>query len=212
MSDSNILIYWNNGNEFITTPYYYNPQRFVIPGATLFLKNCYLTMDYLYSTKALELTYPDGTVINILEAFLHRDDKQITLIDGVKNQYDPGTDTITFYDNDGAMFRKNLKLSWTDENTGRVSSASLLGHEFIHAYHEQFHPDDYCARRLQEYPDWKKTFPHFPNEEEAFVTLDLGNQVIRKLGEDERSHYKRNYYHTISPISTMPAGDDVALS
>lgn len=204
MIQSNIQILWNCGEKWHRSPYYYKSQRVFNDKATLFYKNCVLTLDFLYDKKALELEFEDGTTVNILEEFINRPGKKLSIRDGEKNMYNPSIDTIMFYDNAGAMFRKNLNKPWSKHNTGRVSSASLLGHEIIHAYHDQFTPQEYLKRKNKKVPRWKVRYPHFPNAEEILVTKDLGNQVIEKLGEDRRKHYKRNYYLTKSPITTAP--------
>ncbi len=204
MLESNIKILWNDGKQWHRSPYHYYANRQPDSNATLFYNNCMITLDFLYETKALELDFEDGNTINILEEFINRAGKRITIRDGEKNSYSPSTDTITFFDNDGAMFRKDLRKPWSRHNTGRVSSASLLGHELIHAYHEQFTPKEYIKRKSKKILGWKVKFPYFPNHEEILVTKNLGNQVIKKLGEDEREHYKRNYYPTMSPITTEP--------
>lgn len=210
---SNIQILWHCGAQWHRSPYHYNPDRQLPTQATLFYKNCMLALDYLYEHKALEIEYDDGHKVNVLEEFMNRPNKKLTIRDGDKNRYNPAIDTITFYDNAGAMFRKNLNKPWIKHNIGRVSSASLLGHEMIHAYHDQFTPQQYIMRKNQKVPGWKARYPFFPNAEEILVTKDLGNQVIEKLGEDKRKHYKRNYYLTKSPITTasMPVEqDDIA--
>lgn len=201
---NNIQILWNCGAQWHRSPYIYDTSRKLDPNATLFYRNCIKTLDFLYEKRALELEFEDGRIVNILEEFMNRPNKRLTIRDGEKNKYNPAIDTITFYDNAGAMFRKNLNKPWVKHNIGRVSSAALLGHEIIHAYHDQFTPHEYIRRKNQRVLGWKARFPFFPNAEEILVTKNLGNQVIKKLGEDQRKHYKRNYYLTKSPVSTKP--------
>lgn len=208
MLESNIKILWNDGKKWHTSPYHYVANRATDSNATLFYNNCMVTLDFLYETKAMEIEFENGQTINILEEFINRSGKCLTIRDGNKNTYSPSTDTITFFDTDGAMYRKDLRKPWSRDNTGKCSSASLLGHEFIHAYHEQFTPQEYIRRKAQKILGWKVKFPHFPNQEEVLVTKNLANQIIKKLGEDEREHYKRNYYPTVSPITTEPVKVD----
>jgi hypothetical protein len=211
MTQSNIKILWNNDGKWIFEPYEYDPKRPITPEANPFLKNTFLTLDFIYEKKALELEFPDGRIVSIIDEFTKRHGKNLIIKDGENNQYEATRDIITFYDNVGSMFRKDLKKPWIKSNIGRNTAASILAHELIHAYHDQFEYEAYRARKNKKYPLWKTQFPHFPNEEEVLVTLNLGNQAIRKLGDDQRSHYKRNYYPTISPISLEPTNPESHL-
>lgn len=211
MLQSNIKILWNNNGNWGFEPYRYQPKREITPDANTFLKNTFLTLDFIYKRKALEIEFPDGRVVSIIDEFINRTGKNLIIRDGEKNQYEASRDIITFYDNAGSMFRKDLKKPWERSNIGRNRAASILSHEMIHAYQDQFEYEAYRARKNNKYPLWKTQFPHFPNEEEVLVTLNLGNQAIRKICDDQRSHYKRNYYPTKSPISLEPISPDTNL-
>ena len=208
MLESNIKILWKNAGKWQFEPYHYNPDRYINPEANLFVHNTFRTLDFIYEKEALILEFPDGRVVDILEEFISSHGKNLIIRDGTINQYEGTRDIITFYDEMGSMFRKDLRKSWHKSNVGRNTAASILAHEFIHAYHEQFEYEAYRARKNKKYPLWKTKFPHFPNDEEVLVTTNLGNQAIRKIGDDERTHYKRNYYPTISPITLEPAIPD----
>ncbi len=204
---SSIKILWNKEGKWLFEPYRYENNRSIPTDANKFLKNVFLTLDHIWEKQALLLEFPDGRSINILDEFMSRNDKKLIIRDGEKNQYEGTRDIITFYDEVGSVFRKDLRKPWIKSNMGRNTAASILAHEFIHAYHEQFEYEAYRARKNQRFPAWKVRYPHFPNQEEVLVTTDLGNQAIRKLGDDERQHYKRNYYPTKSPITQEPASE-----
>ena len=113
-----------------------------------------------------------------------------------------------FQDTHGAVFRKNHKKRWFRSNKGTNSAVALFSHELIHCYNELYETEDYLDRKRDhshrgQKVDYDGRDLSFPNAEEAFV-IKMTNQVAKRLGEDKRSNYGRNYYLTEHVLSTKP--------
>jgi hypothetical protein len=47
----------------------------------------------------------------------------------------------------------------------------------------------------------KTMAPFYPNKEEKYTT-ELSNQINKKLGQDQRTHYLASLFKTVNSIST----------
>jgi RHS repeat-associated protein len=180
-------------------------------GTNKFATNTLKALNHLKSEGATQITIGEGESakkIDFLDAFIGTDEKDVTLQQGDRNQYNPDSKVISFNPEKGVKFYKDLSAFFpnTPDNFGRNSPASLLAHEFIHSYNHQFDTEIFNKRKEEKYD--KNTAPYFPNAEEKIVVLNYANQVNAKLGEDKRTHYKFFRYSTISPISTKPKGNN----
>jgi mRNA-degrading endonuclease YafQ of YafQ-DinJ toxin-antitoxin module len=176
----------------------------------LFLKNTIQVLDYLYENDIMTLTYHKNTdkekTLDIIDCLINDAPESIYIKEGNKNRYIPSSNTITFNHLYGAQFRKDYKKAFRGKNIGYNSPMALLAHEIIHCYHELFDENGYRKRRKDHSMKGKKRDQKwielsFPNKEEELV-IRLTNQVIKRLGEDKRRNYGRNYYLTDSVLST----------
>ena len=192
---------------FVT--YHYKEERDYTQITDRFTRNAFIALDYLYKHNALTITFEeDGamTTLDIMDVLVADTIHNITIIAGKRNAYNHQLNSVMFLDTHGANFRKNHKKSWFRRNKGTNSAVALLSHELIHCYNELFKNDDYLARKGDHSHRGKKIDYDgrdlsFPNAEEAFV-IKMTNQVAKRLGEDKRSNYGRNYYATESVLST----------
>jgi len=175
-------------------------------GLGTFAANTVIALNYLASKGAMHIDFEIGNV-DVLGKLMGGDvDVNITSTSS-RSEYKFETDILSFNSTEGSWFKKDYYGVNDEINIGRNSPAAILGHELVHNYNEKF---DYQAKRSRTLtsPAQKRrnaaTFPFFPNEEEKLCTTNWGNQINRKLREDERTHYKSNYYPTESPISTKP--------
>ncbi len=181
-----------------------------------FLINTIVALDYLYEKDILLVSYKKlahlleedskKEVINILDILVDRTNEPIYIRQFHKNQYQGSTNTIFFNDTQGAKFRKHYKKRFTTDNLGKNSPLALLAHEIIHCYHELYDKEHYHNRRQNHSTKGRKIVPSgkdlsYPNKEEELVIL-LTNQVIKKLGEDVRTNYGRNYFDVDNVLST----------
>ncbi len=203
----NIIISWEINGESKSMTYTYDKDRSLSDDLPDFVKNTFASLDQLYSTGASKVNFgteEEPNVVDVVGAFMNNEDHDFTIKEGSSNKYKRDSNTVLFNSENGAEFRKDLSIGWTEENTGRNSASALLGHEIIHAYNDEFDNKAYLKRRGAKFPDWRKTAPYFPNMEEKSTTTNWANQINRKLGQDERTHYMRGYYPTIKPTSTTP--------
>lgn len=148
--------------------------------------------------------------VNVLEKIISS--KDITTIErGETNSFIPIKNKIKFNPDFGILFRisENSKIYPSDLNAteipidlGRNSPMSLLAHELYHSYNYQFDKEYFNRKNDKSTKDNNPL--SFPNKEEEYVTLYLQNQTNDILGENRRINYGKNYYETISAISTFP--------
>lgn len=180
-----------------------------------FLKNTLKALDYMYKNDLLLLTYKDGNSdqknkFDIIDILVDETEEPIYIKQGTKNQYNPNDNTISFYDTHGISFRKDYKKPFTTKNLGYNSPISLLAHEIIHCFHELYDEHNYRKRKLNKSTKGKKVTHRghdlsFANKEEELV-VRLTNQIARKLGEDVRRNYGRNYFKVNDVFSTKKEG------
>ena len=181
-----------------------------------FLINVIVALDYLYENDILLVNYQkldhlladdsDKNLVNIIDVLVDMTDEPIYIRQFHKNQYQPATNTIFFNDTQGANFRKNYRKRFTSDNKGQNSPMALFAHEIIHCYHELHDEAYYHKRRKNNSTKGRKIVQSgadlsYPNKEEELVVL-LTNQVLKRLGEDVRTNYGRNYYDVDNVLST----------
>ncbi len=175
-----------------------------------FLKSTLQALDYLYQNDILTITYhkntPEERTLDIIDVLLYEAPETIHIREGKKNRYFPENNTIWFKYRYGVKFRKNYKKPFRGENIGYNSPLALLAHEIIHCYHDLFDDKGYRKRRINHSMKGKKISQQgidlsFPNQEEELV-VHLTNQVVKRLGEDKRTNYGRNYYKVTHVLST----------
>jgi RHS repeat-associated protein len=202
-----IVISYKEGDQTKTLTYSYQKDRKVDEKAPAFLKNTLKSLDYLVEKKAMNITIGEGTsakTVDILDALIEDKTNKVTITEGTTatgNVYTPATNTIQFLHDQAAKFRKDSSKPWSADNTGRASPAGLLGHELIHSYNDLFDSENYKKRRADTSSKTDDRLS-FPNKEEEYVTRDLANKVLNKLGEDNRQSYGKNYYTVDDPTST----------
>ena len=169
-----------------------------------FLRNTLMALDFLYENDIMTLTYKRENdtkiTLDIIDVLVHEAKEPIRIIKGNSNKYYPASNTVYFKDTHGVQFRKDYKKRFSGSNIGYNSPMALLAHELIHCYHELFDENGYRTRRIDHSSKGKKTSQQgidlsFPNQEEVLV-IRLTNQVAKRLGEDKRGNYGRNYYPT----------------
>jgi RHS repeat-associated protein len=201
-----IVISYKQGDETKTVTYSYQKGRKVDEKAPTFLKNTLKSLDYLTEKKAMKITIGEGKSaksVDVLDSLVKDKSNKVTITEGTGstgNVYTPATNTIEFVHDQAAKFRKDSSKPWSAENTGRTSPAGLLAHELIHSYNDLFDPENYKTRRADKSSKTEDKFS-FPNKEEEYVTKDLANKVLNKLGEDSRQNYGKNYYPANDPTS-----------
>jgi hypothetical protein len=198
-----IIISYKVGEETKTMNYSYVKDRKFEDGTPDFVKNTVMALDQLQSTGAMNIKFGEGgnaKTVDVLGQFIGSKEHNLTIGEGASNNYTPSTNNVSFNSTQGAEFRKDLDQGFTEENTGRNSASALLGHEIIHGYNDEFDNANYTSRKTETMD--KTVAPFFPNKEEKEVTTNLANQVNKTLGQDQRTHYKRNYYNTESSTST----------
>ncbi len=179
-----------------------------------FLINTIVALDYLYENDILLVNYKakflkkqnEDKQVNIIDVLVDKPKEPVYIRQFHKNQYQPATNTIFFNDTQGATFRKNYRKRFTSDNKGFNSPLALFAHEIIHCYHELHDSKHYHERRRNHSTKGKKVVQSgadlsYPNKEEELVIL-LTNQVVKKLGEDIRTNYGRNYYDVDNVLST----------
>ncbi|MBW7675665.1 DUF6443 domain-containing protein [Chryseobacterium chendengshani] len=170
-----------------------------------FDRNTYEALDYLYSTGALNLTIGEGKEaksVNVMDFMINDKENTFTILEqkagGKRNEFDPNSKSVKFNPYEGMRFRKDgTKSSREPGNNGSNSPSSRLGHEIIHGYILFSTPNKYGELNRNKYDareDKKILTPGgenvgFPDEGEEYTTITLGNQMNRKLGEDERTNY-----------------------
>ena len=179
-----------------------------------FLKNTLIALDFIYKNDLLLLTYKDPiskqkNKMDILDILIDETEESVFIKQSTKNQYNPHTNVISFYDTHGISFRKDHKKNFTSKNLGFNSPVSLLAHEIIHCFHELYDSNGYKKRKSNHSTKGKKIAANgfdlsFVNKEEQLVTR-LTNQIVRKLGEDVRRNYGRKYYAVTNVLSTDKA-------
>ena len=193
----------------VFTTYKYVPDRDYNAITDRFTRNTFIAIDYLYKTNALTITFKDDgelKTLDIIDVLVADTENNITIVPGNRNAYNHRLNSVMFLDTHGATFRKNHKKRWFRRNKGTNSPVALLSHELIHCYNELYENEDYLARKGDHSQRGKKIDYDgrdlsFPNAEEAFV-IKMTNQVAKRLGEDKRSNYGRNYYEVESVLST----------
>lgn len=191
------------------TDYTYQEAREYALIADRFTRNTFIAIDYLYKTNVLTISFEeDGamTTLDIIDVLVADKVNNITIVPGNRNAYNHKLNSVMFLDTHGATFRKNHRKKWFRRNKGTNSAVALLSHELIHCYNELYKNEDYLARKGDhshrgQKIDYDGRDLSFPNAEEAFV-IKMTNQVAKRLGEDKRSNYGRNYYATENVLST----------
>lgn len=202
-----IIRYNNNIEEF---KYYYDANRDLNQINDSFLRNTLKALDYMYKHDLLLLTFTDAVSgeknkFDIIDILVDENEEPVYIVQSTKNTYNPNTNTITFYDTHGVKFRLDYKKRFTSKNLGFNSPISLLAHEIIHCFHELYDENNYKKRKMNRSTKGKKLTQKghdlsFPNKEEELV-VRLTNQVARKLGEDVRRNYGRNYFKVKDVLS-----------
>ncbi len=196
-------------------PYHFIVKRDYEAISDIFLKNTLQILDYLYEHDIMTVTYhkktPAKKKVDIIDVLVDKATEDIHIMQGDKNQYFPASNTIKFKHQHGVMFRKDYKKRFSGSNIGYNSPMALLAHEIIHCYHELFDENGYRSRRLDRSVKSKKINSNgkdlsFPNKEEELV-IRLTNQIIKRLGEDKRRNYGRNYYLVEHVLSTDKKAD-----
>ena len=177
-----------------------------------FVRNTTIALDFLVKNNTLTISFQDDDTlkrVDIIDVLIKDTANNIYIVPGNKNAYYYKHNAIMFYDTHGAVFRKNHKKKWFRRNKGYNSPLALLSHELIHCYNELFETEDYHARK-HDHSSRGEKIDHdghdlsFPNEEEVFV-IKMTNQVAKRLGEDKRSNYGRNYYPVDNVLSIKKA-------
>lgn len=198
-------IIYNHQQEF---KYSYQEKRAYSTIENSFLKNTLKAIDFLYETDSLTIKYKDEETmktVDIIDVLIADELNNIKIIQGIKNSYNPNTNTLTFFDTHGIVFRKNHKKRWFTKNRGYNSPVSLLSHELIHCYNELYETEDYHARKKDFRSKGRKIDNDgkdlsYPNKEEQFV-IRMTNQVAKRLKEDKRTNYGRSYYEVEDVLS-----------
>jgi RHS repeat-associated protein len=199
-----------------STYYSYEKDRNYDKIKNNFERNAYKALDYLYSTKALEVTIGEGKdsqTIKVLDILINDKKNTIKIQEGKTNLHKDGK--ISFNPSNGIAFFKDLENPYSRDgknnpiaNYGTNSPSSILAHELIHGYNSLY-DKEFKSRRSDSstqgllIDSYGRNFS-FPNAEEKYTTK-LSNQVNRTLGEDERSNYGIVYYPTIDVTSLVPA-------
>ena len=174
-----------------------------------FTRNTHIALDFLVRTNILTLPFEDDGVeqrVDIIDVLISDTINNITIVPGSRNAYNHRLNSVMFKDTHGVIFRKNHRKSWFRRNKGFNSPVALLSHELIHCYNELYDNEDYLSRKSDHSHRGKK-LDHdghdlsFPNAEEAFV-IKMTNLVAKRLGEDKRSNYGRDYYPTQGVLTT----------
>ena len=160
-----------------------------------------MALDFLVKNNTLTITFNnDGEPkrVDIIDVLVVDEKNNISIVPGTKNAYNHKLNSIMFYDTHGVVFRKNHKKQWFKRNKGYNSPLALLSHELIHCYNELYETEAYHLRKHNHSSRGEKIDNDghdlsFPNAEEVFV-IKMTNQVAKRLGEDKRSNYGRNYY------------------
>lgn len=209
-------IFYNNKQKIFAYTFVENRNYTEISDS--FLKNTLEALDFLYKTDSLTIKYKDEGItktVDIIDALLADKKSDIKIIQSNKNTYNPATNTITFFDTHGIVFRKNHRKRWFSKNKGYNSPVSLLSHELIHCYNEIYELEDYKKRKLDKSSRGKKIDSSgrdlsYPNKEEQFV-IRMVNQVAKRLGEDIRTNYGRDYYEVEHVLSTKKKGQKPSI-
>lgn len=180
-----------------------------------FLKNTLKALDFMCQNDLLLLIYKDASSgqknkFDIIDILVDETEEPVYIKQGNKNQYNPNNNVISFYDTHGISFRKDHKKRFTSKNLGFNSPISLLAHELIHCFHELYDEHNYRKRKLDKSTKGEKITHKgydlsFVNKEEELV-VRLTNQVARKLGEDVRRNYGRNYFKVKDVLSIEKDG------
>lgn len=189
--------------------YYYIAKRDYTVIEDRFVRNTFIALDFLVRTSTLTITFKEEGkkhTIDVVDVLVADTINNITIISAKKNAYSPKYNTILFYDTHGVVFRKSHKKRWFVSNKGYNSPVSLLSHELIHCYNELYDTEDYLDRKKDRTSKGQKIDADgldlsFPNAEEVFV-IKMTNQVAKRLGEDKRTNYGRNYYRTKGVLTT----------
>lgn len=205
-----MIIIYKKTKQFTYTYVYRRDYRYFEDD---FLINTIVALDYLYENDILLVNYKakfsekqdEDKKVNIIDVLVDDTEDPIYIRQFHKNQYQPATNTIFFNDTQGATFRKNYRKRFTQSNQGFNSPLALFAHEIIHCYHELHDSEHYHKRRHNHSTKGRKIVQSgadlsYPNKEEELVIL-LTNQAIKKLGEDIRTNYGRNYYDVNNVLS-----------
>lgn len=174
-----------------------------------FVRNTTIALDYLVKNNTLTISFKDDEKlkrIDVIDVLISDIENNISIVPGNRNAYNHKLNAIMFYDTHGVVFRKNHKKLWFRRNKGYNSPLALLSHELIHCYNELYETEDYHARKQDHSSRGEKVDNDghdlsFPNAEEVFV-IKMTNQVAKRLGEDRRSNYGRNYYPVSHVLGT----------
>ncbi|MDC8006047.1 DUF6443 domain-containing protein [Aureisphaera galaxeae] len=180
-----------------------------------FERDTYIALDRLYSTGALNVCIGgdecQSESPSILDTIINDENITVTIIEGSEengSRYNPSTNEIEFVSRQGVAFIKDASKIVDKSNTGYNSPTSVLGHEIIHSYNNNFDNENYLDRKKDTSTAGKIiSSTHgdlsFTNREEQYTTT-LSNQVNEKLGEDKRSNYGIQRYNVESPTSISP--------
>jgi len=182
-----------------------------------FERETYKALDYLYSTKALEITIGEGEnakTVNVLDELINDKENTIKIKKGSESLIQYKKNTIRFNPDMGVAFFSDLNNKYSrdknDEpvaNFGYNSPSAILGHELIHGFNKLY-DKNWSKRQADTSTQGKIIDPYgrnfsFTNAEEQYTTT-LSNQVNRKLKEGERTNYGIVPYPTQSVTSTKP--------
>jgi RHS repeat-associated protein len=205
-----VIIRYQDGKEQKEYKYEYVKDRKYDDKMPKFLRNTLKTLDYLSENKGLEITIGEGKdakKVDVLGQIVGDKDNKLYIEKGNSNKYDPNSNTVTFNDKQGIVFRPDVKKPLSEKNMGLNSPTVGIAHEILHGYNDIYDHANYLNRLSDNSTLSTGQFGplNFPNKEEEYVTTNLTNQVARNLGEDQRVHYGRNYYDVISPTTTVPS-------
>ena len=167
-----IVIAWEINGETHTMIYSYEKDRKIERNTPKFVANTLKSLDQLYSTGALEIVINEGEeATNMMDAFMKSREHHVMIKKSNRNVYIRDRNTIGFDDNHGRFSKKDVHKGLTKDNISLHSASALLGHEFIHAYNDEFDHENYMKRRSEEYESTIENL-FFDNKEEIETTLN----------------------------------------
>ncbi|WP_277016297.1 RHS repeat domain-containing protein [Flavobacterium lindanitolerans] len=182
-----------------------------------FEKQTYQALDFLYSSKAMEVKIVDGensVTVNILDKLINDQNNIIKVKKGESSGYNFKKNILTFNPLQAVAFFLDANNPYstgskgeTIWNYGKNSPASVLAHELIHGYNDLF--DKNVSNRLNDRSTMGQiTDPYgrdfsFSNAEEKYTT-SLANQVNEHLKEDQRTNYAIIPYSVKNPTTIQP--------
>ncbi len=184
-----------------------------------FQRETFRALDYLYSSKAMEITIGEGEnakKVNILEELVNDKENTVKICKGSDTKIDYKKNKITFNPNMGIAFFTDINNKYgkdsKDEptaNFGYNSPSNALSHELIHQFNKFYDPQwrtrvNDITTQGQIVSDYGQDFS-FTNAEEQHTTM-LANRVSTNLREDARTNYGIVPYTTQGVTTTRPFG------